>query len=182
VKRLNHTDHVNLIRDGVADANGIWADFGSGAGAFTLALAELLGGSGQIYSIDRDSGALEQQRKAMRAQFPNQTVTYHAADFTRPLDLAPATALDGILMANSLHFIRDKAPVLALVRGYLKPGGSLLLVEYNTNQGNTWVPYPFTYETWEEMAGKNGFRDTRKLAARPSRFLGEIFSALSVKG
>lgn len=179
---MNHTDHVNLIRSGVAgstDANGIWADFGAGAGAFTLALADLFGGNGQIYSVDRDSGAIEQQRKAMRAQFPNQAVTYFTADFTRKLDLPP---LDGVLMANSLHFIRDKAPVLALIRGYLKPGGKLLIVEYNTDSGNTWVPYPFSYETWTGMAAKNGFVGTRKLSERSSRFLDGMYSALSVKG
>ncbi len=174
---MNHTDHVNLLRGGVA--GDCWADFGSGGGAFTLALAELLGEKGQIYSIDRDSGALEQQRRAMHAQFPQQAVTYYTADFTRSIELPP---LDGILIANSLHFIRDKAPVLALLRGYLKPRGRLLLVEYNTDTGNSWVPYPFSYETWAKMANKNGFTDTRKLSARPSRFLGEIYSALSVNG
>lgn len=174
---MNHTDHVNLIRGGVTGS--VWADFGAGTGAFTLALAELLGSNGQIYSVDRDRNALEQQRKAMRNQFPNQAVTYQAADFTRKLELPP---LDGVLMANSLHFVQNKAPVLALVRGYLKPGGSLLIVEYNTDQGNTWVPYPFSYETWVNMANENGFRETRKLNARSSRFLDEMYSALSVKG
>lgn len=179
---MNHSDHVNLIRSGVADAagaSGVWADFGSGTGAFTLALAELLSGNAQIYSIDRDSGALEQQCKAMRSQFPNQAVTYHAADFTRKLDLP---VLDGVLMANSLHFIHDKTPVLALIRGYLKPGGRLLIVEYNTDSGNTWVPYPFSYETWAQMAAKNGFVNTHKLSERSSRFLDGMYSALSVKG
>ena len=176
---MNHTDHVNLIRDGVADVKGTWAELGSGTGAFTLALAELLDGKGRIYSIDRNADALEKQRKAMRAKFPNQAISYHTADFTRKLGLP--LGLDGVLMANSLHFVRNKAPVLKFVHDYLIFGGRLLLVEYNTDQGDTWVPYPFSYETWAEMAKKNGFRDTRKLATRPSRFLGEIFSALSVK-
>ncbi|MEO8395486.1 MAG: class I SAM-dependent methyltransferase [Chloroflexota bacterium] len=174
---MDHTDHVNLIRDGVHAQNGVWADLGSGGGAFTLALADLLSEGAQIYSIDRDASTLDQQRSAMHRQFPNQTVTYQTADFTRKLDLPP---LDGLIMANSLHFVRNKPPVLDLVRGYLKPGGHLILVEYNTDQGNTWVPYPFSFETWREMANKNGFRDTRLLFARPSRFLSEIYSALSV--
>jgi precorrin-6B methylase 2 len=40
------------------------------AGAFTLALAELIGPSGQIHSVDRDRRALEQQERAMRGCFP----------------------------------------------------------------------------------------------------------------
>ncbi len=173
---MNHTDHVNLIRTGVSPSNGTWADLGSGEGAFTLALAELLV-DGKIYSIDQNSHVLEAQRTAMQRQFPTRNVTYQTADFTRKLHLPP---LDGVLMANSLHFVRHKEPVLELVRGYLKPQGYLLLVEYNSDQGNTWVPYPMRFETWAALAKRNGFTDTRKLSARPSRFLGEIYSALSL--
>ena len=170
-----HTDHVNLIRAGVV--SGAWADFGAGGGAFTLALADLLGAGAQIYSVDRDSGALDQQRAAMRRQFPDANVIYLRADFTARLDLP---LLDGVLMANSLHFVREKDAVLQLVKGYLKPGARLILVEYNVDRGNTWVPYPLSFETWRALASKNGFKDTSKLAARPSRFLGEIYSALSL--
>ncbi len=173
---MNHSDHVNLIRDGVSP--GVWADFGSGGGAFTLALAELLHGEGQIYSIDRDGRALEQQRSAMQARFPDQTVAYRTADFTNKLDLPP---LDGALMANSLHFVRHKEPVLRLIRASLKPGGRLILVEYNVDRGNQWVPYPLAFETWRVLANANGFSATRMLNKRGSSFLREIYSALSLR-
>lgn len=39
---MNHADHVKLLRDGIHAPGGIWAYFGSGHGAFTLALADLL--------------------------------------------------------------------------------------------------------------------------------------------
>jgi len=83
-------------------------------------------------------------------------------------------------MANSLHFIEDKAAVLALVRGYLKRGGRLLLVEYDSDRGNHWVPHPMSFETWRDVATDAGFLDTRKLATVPSRFLHSIYSALSL--
>jgi len=172
---VNHNDHVNLLR-GAVDQGGVWADFGSGTGAFTLALADLLGPSGRIVSVEQDARALREQQAAMRSRFPGISVEYMKADFTRKLDLPP---LDGIVMANSLHFIRGKAPVLALMRGYLKPDGRFVLIEYNADHGNTWVPYPLSYPTWERMAGQNGFAQTRKLAAVPSRFLGEVYAAVS---
>jgi ubiquinone/menaquinone biosynthesis C-methylase UbiE len=175
---VNHQDHVRLLRDGVRVADGVWADFGSGDGAFTLALADLLGPEAQIYSVDREAHSLERQEISMALQFPDARVTYLVADFTRPLDLSP---LDGIVMANSLHFQRDKEDALALALGYLKPGGRLLLVEYNSDHGNMWVPYPLSYPTWEKLASANGFVQTRLLATTPSRFLREIYSAESLK-
>ncbi len=175
---MDHTDHVHLIRGGIVNSSGVWADFGSGAGAFTLALADLLDSDALIHSIDRDATALKQQRTTLSARFPAANVSYHSADFTRPLDLPP---LDGALMANSLHFVKNKASVLRLIYGYLKPGGRLIIVEYNTDRDNTWVPYPFSLKTWTQIAAANGFAATRQLYVRPSSFLGEIYSALSLK-
>lgn len=175
---MNHSDHLSLLRAGIPAPGGAWADLGSGAGAFTLALAELLGPDASIYSLDKDGGALREQQRAIQSRFPGAIVHYQQADFTTRLDLPP---LDGIVMANALHFHRHKASILARLHGYLKPGGRLLLVEYNVDQGNMWVPYPLSYPTWETLAGQNGFQQTRLLGARPSRFLHEIYSAVSLK-
>ena len=174
---MNHNDHVNLLRNGIPGPGGVWADLGSGSGAFTLALADLIGATGHIYSVDKDRGALREQERAMRSRFSGTTVHYLTADFTQLLDLPP---LDGIVMANSLHYVRKKDPVLQLVRSYLKPGGRLLIVEYNADRGNMWVPYPFSYHTWEVLARQNGFSGTQLLATVPSRFFGEIYSAVSM--
>jgi precorrin-6B methylase 2 len=106
---MNHADHVNLLRQGVPAAGGVWADLGAGSGAFTLALAELVGPEAVIYALDRERGALRQLAGAMQARFPNVTLHTVAADFTQPLALPP---LDGVVMANSLHFVRRKEPVL----------------------------------------------------------------------
>jgi ubiquinone/menaquinone biosynthesis C-methylase UbiE len=173
-----------LLREGLDGVGGpashrgeVWADLGSGKGAFTLALADLLGPGAVIHSVDRDERALSTQREAMDARFPELPVQYRRADFAGALDLPP---LDGVLMANSLHFVRDKEPVLARVAGWLRPGGRLLVVEYDSDRGNTWVPHPMSYRTWEALAARTGFLETRLLRTIPSRFLGRIYSALSL--
>lgn len=158
------------------EAGGVWADFGAGTGAFTLALADLLGPGGEIYAVDKDRSALKEQERAMRTYFPGTVVHYINADFTQRLALPP---FDGVVMANSLHFLRQKDAMLQLVRGYLKPGGRLIIVEYNSERGNMWVPYPFTFRNWEALAHRNGFAKTTLLATVPSRFFGEMYSALS---
>ncbi|MEP7198504.1 MAG: methyltransferase domain-containing protein [Chloroflexota bacterium] len=173
---MNHDDHVRLLRGGLLSPSGVWADFGSGTGAFTLALAELLGADARIVSVDKDASALREQERAMRSRFPNANVRYVAADFARPLDLPP---LDGLVMANALHFQRDKERVVQLAKNYLRPDGRFILVEYNVDAGNMWVPHPLSYATWESLARRCGFARTQLLATVPSRFLKEIYSALS---
>jgi SAM-dependent methyltransferase len=185
---MNHQDHVDLLRDGIPTVQTtgrlaldghpqVWADFGSGSGAFTLALAALLPQSALIYSIDRDRSALDYQEQLMRSRFPSRQLAYLPADFTRPLELPP---LDGLVMANALHFQRHKEPLLNLVKGYLRPTGRFILVEYNVDRGNHWVPYPLSYPSWEKLAHQNGFWPTRLLALKPSHFLGQFYSALSL--
>src|SRR5574342_213697 len=146
---MNHADHVALIRGGVHRQGGMWADFGSGAGAFTLALADLIGPEGVIYSVDRDRSALAEQERAMRSRFPAAVLHTLAADFTRPVPIPP---LDGIVVANALHFQRDQDRVVQLLRSYLKPGGRLLLVEYNIEHGSLAVPYPVSFRQWEALS------------------------------
>ncbi len=175
---MNHNDHVRLLQNGIPHPGGVWADLGAGEGAFTLALAELIGPVlGVIYAVDRDGRALQSLQEQMRRSFPHITLHSLQADFTRPLSLPP---LDGVVMANSLHFVANKGPVLQQVKGYLREGdGRLLIVEYNSDQGNHWVPYPFSYQTWRKLAQQTGFRHTEQLATYPSRFLHEIYAAAS---
>src|SRR5271169_2859486 len=99
---MTHDDHVGLLRPGLggkAGHGGLWADLGAGTGAFTLALAELLGPSTVIHAVDRDARALRSLAGTVEAKFPRVS-TIHA-DFSDEVPLPP---LDGILMANSLHF------------------------------------------------------------------------------
>ncbi len=173
---MNHDDHVALLRGGIDRPGGVWGDFGSGTGAFTLALADLIGPAGVIYSIEQDRAALAQQERSLRARFPNSIVHSRVADFTKPIDLPP---LDGLVMANSLHFHRDQDAIVRLLKSYLNPQGRFILVEYNIDQGNSAVPYPIAYPLWEELAQRCGFARTRLLKTRPSRFLKEIYSAVS---
>jgi SAM-dependent methyltransferase len=170
---VNHGDLVGLIEGGVTERGGRWAELGAGEGNFTRALADLLGPGAHITAGDRDARAL---RTLANGSFDGVEVETRVGDFTRPLGLSE---LDGIVMANSLHFVRDKAPVVESVRQMLRLGGKLIVVEYGTDRGNPWVPHPFSYPSWETMAAQAGFVRTRLLRTIPSRHLGSIYAAVS---
>lgn len=166
----------DLIVSGISAPGGRWADLGSGTGIFTRTLRGILGAGAEIYSVDRDGGSLAEQRRSFAVEYPDATVHYMHADFTQLLDLP---VLDGILMANSLHYVHydRQQDVLRRIVGYLRPGGSLMIVEYNARRGNPWVPYSVDYELFESLANGAGLRDIRSLASVPSRFLNEMYAA-----
>ncbi len=176
---MDHQDYVALLRPANLPPGGIWADFGAGAGAFTLALREMLGAQAEIHAVDKDRGRLFELTFTWKSHFGG-TEQLHtlAADFSRPLALPP---LDGVLMANSLHFFKDKEKPLKQVRACLKPGGALLLVEYNVDTGNSWVPRPLSFETWRTLAPRAGFTEPRLLTTHSSTFLREFYSALAYR-
>jgi len=175
---VNHGDHVRLIRDGVLGlTGGEWADLGSGTGAFTLALADLLGPGGSIVSVDRDGDALASQARLLTARFPSASVRCLRADLMDELTIGP---MDGIVMANALHFIRERELFLTRLTSWIRPGGRFILVEYDSDRGNPWVPHALSWDTWHATAERAGFGETRLIGRVPSRFLGSIYASLSV--
>jgi len=176
---MDHNDHVDLLRSANLPQDGTYADFGAGDGAFTLALRDLIGLDGTIYAVDKDHASL----KVLETNHLSRFNTTHnlillKGDFSLELDLPP---LDGVVMANSLHFFKDREKILHHVHGFLKLNGALLIVEYNVDADNMWVPYPLTFETYRALALKAGFSQPRLLATKPSRFLKGFYSAIAYR-
>lgn len=140
----------------------IWADLGCGTGTFTLALASLLDNSSTIYAVDADASAL--------SRIPD---TYHQtkiekirADFVN--DALPVDTLDGLLMANSLHFVKNKEAFLEKLKPSLRTDASLLIIEYESKVPNVWVPYPIDFQSLKSLFGRSGYSDISKLNTRAS--------------
>ncbi len=174
---MDHNDHVNLLRPADLKLGGSWTDLGAGSGAFTFALRELIGASASIHAVDKDRNNLNRLKEDYEIRFGNsENLKIIAGDFSRAL-ATPLPLLDGIVMANSLHYFKDRMKILQHVRSLLKPNGLLLVVEYNVDAGNLWVPYPFSFETFKKLAAQSGFGEPRMLAKHPSSFLREFYSA-----
>ena len=176
---MNHADHVQLIETGIErNRGGVWADFGAGTGAFTLALRDIAGSDAAIIAVDRDWAGLQTLRATMERSFPGTQLRLLQIDIAGCLTLPP---LDGIVAANAIHFIpkQDHVALLQRWKEYLQPEGRLIVVEYDAETGNRWVPYPMSYTALQELAPAAGFTEPALLAVRPSRWLAPIYAAVT---
>ncbi len=174
---MNTSEAVGLIAGAIPRRTGTWADLGAGDGTFTRALVELLGPRSRIYAVDRDARAVATLAGWAAREAPN--VTPVTADFTRPLDfpgLEPST-LDGLLLANSLHFVSDAEAVLGRLAGWVRPGGRVVVVEYDRRAASRWVPYPIPLARLSALVASAGFSAPTVTGARPSAFGGAIYVA-----
>ncbi len=166
---------VDFIRAGVPPQAGVWADLGAGAGLFTLALQSLLPG-GKVLAIDKNPHALWRLERSGAV-----AIEIREADFTRPMDLPP---VDGMLMANALHYAPDPAAVLRNVLQHLRPGAPFILIEYDTNTPlSPWVPYPLPADRFAELSAQVGLQATAELNRRRSRYgHGHLYAMVAHKG
>lgn len=163
---------VALIRGAVAGQDGAWADLGAGEGMFTRALSEILGAASRIYAVDLDRAAVAELEAWAGLARGVQVIR---ADFTT--DLALPSPLDGMMFANSLHFIPDAGAVLHRLTRLLRPGGRVVLVEYDARNASRWVPYPIPIAALPALAAEAGLTPFTVSDTRPSKYQGVIYAA-----
>jgi ubiquinone/menaquinone biosynthesis C-methylase UbiE len=148
-----------------------WADLGAGEGTFTRALAALLAPGSVVHAMDLDGDALRSIRSAGETR-----IITHQGDFTQlPW---PFGDLDGVLMANSLHYVREQEVFLRQCVMQMSRSQRFLIVEYDTDVANPWVPYPVSRR---RLATLFGAASITVLSSRPSRYQrAELYSALVV--
>ena len=151
---------ISLIQKGIDPQSSpqTWADLGAGKGLFSEALLSLLQPASIIHAVDINKRSNPQH---------NPSIILHQANFAT--DKLPIPALDGILMANSLHYVQDQVACIKQLKTYLRnSGGVIILVEYDTNKGNEWVPYPVSFARAQKIFGQAGFSKIEKIGERSS--------------
>jgi ubiquinone/menaquinone biosynthesis C-methylase UbiE len=108
------------------------ADIGAGSGLFEVPLAKAVSPGGKVYAVDIDEGFFPQiKKKADEAHVTNvQTVL---GKYTDPN--LPVKNVDMVFFHDVLHHIQDRAGYLKAVTGYLKPGGRVVVIDYEMGQG-----------------------------------------------
>jgi ubiquinone/menaquinone biosynthesis C-methylase UbiE len=152
----------------------IWADLGCGNGLFTKALATLLADGSTIFAIDKADTF-----SAGNTTSGNKTnIIFRRQDIEKEeLNLPP---LDGILMANVLHYVKDKEHFLEKLKRILKPEGAFLLVEYDTDVPvSHWVPFPVSFNAATQLFQQAGYKKIEKLGSQASLYQhSNLYSAI----
>jgi len=107
------------------------ADFGSGSGAYTLAIAEALCNSGHVYAIDVQRDLLRRTKnEAQKRGFKNVEAVW--GDLERPGGSKIADgALDAVLISNLLFQVEGKSAILEEALRILKPQGRLVIIDWS---------------------------------------------------
>jgi ubiquinone/menaquinone biosynthesis C-methylase UbiE len=101
-------------------------EVGGGTGAFTIPLAHAVGPAGSVYSVEVQSGMLEQQERRIRASGITNARLYQADALALPFANA---AFDRAVVIACLPMLPDKQRALRELRRVLKPDGLLLVSE-----------------------------------------------------
>ena len=157
-------DAIEMLAESGVDELGPtkWADLGCGTGTFTVALADLLPPGSTVHAMDRDGSVL----RRIPPEHKGVSITTHRGDFTN--HTWPFAKLDGILMANSLHYVDNQAAFIRSCERRMTVPRRFLIVEYDTDESSRWVPHPVSLKKLTSLFTDAGYSSITMLRSRPS--------------
>lgn len=103
------------------------ADIGAGHGFFSVRFSPIVGEQGRVYAVEIDPSLVDRlKQRTVDAGLANiEVISATAADPN-----LPSNAMDAVLIADVYHEISDTDSVVGHLYDSLKPGGTLIVVDY----------------------------------------------------
>ncbi|GIW88782.1 MAG: hypothetical protein KatS3mg108_3106 [Isosphaeraceae bacterium] len=108
------------------------ADVGAGTGLFTRLFAEKVGPEGRVYAVDIAKPFLEHIERSARERGWRHVRTVLGDQESTHL---PEESLDVVFICDTYHHFEKPDRVMASIHRALKPGGRLVLVEFDRREG-----------------------------------------------
>jgi ubiquinone/menaquinone biosynthesis C-methylase UbiE len=135
------------------------ADFGSGAGFYTLALARKVGPYGRVFAIDTNPDFLRRiKNEATRSGMQNVEVIQGNLESQKGSGLI-AASVDRIVIANTLFTLTNLDEIVLETKRVLKHDGKVVVIDWNESYGQI-GPHPdhiVTKDEAREIFEKAGF-------------------------
>ena len=131
----------DLIAAGFGIKKGMnLADFGCGAGYFTISLANETGPGGKVYALDVQESALDNVRAKARSHGLENVETIRAN-----LEIIGSSGLidssqDIVLLANILFQSVKKAEIIREAKRVLRGGGKMIIIDWKKGVGGFGPP------------------------------------------
>jgi ubiquinone/menaquinone biosynthesis C-methylase UbiE len=110
------------------------ADVGAGSGLFTRLFAKAVGPGGRVYAVDISKPLLDYvMQTAKQRRLGNVTAILDTADDTK----LPESSVDLVYVCDTYHHFEHPQEVLASIRKALRPGGRLVIVDFERIEGKS---------------------------------------------
>jgi ubiquinone/menaquinone biosynthesis C-methylase UbiE len=110
------------------------ADIGAGSGFFARLIAERVAPSGQVYAVDIAESLVEHMAKTADEMGVHNFHAILGGERTPRLD---SNSVEAVYIMDAYHHFAYPAEMLAEIKRALRPGGELLLIEYERIPGVT---------------------------------------------
>jgi ubiquinone/menaquinone biosynthesis C-methylase UbiE len=140
------------------------ADVGAGTGLYTPLLAAAVGTAGRVYAVDIVPAFIAHIRDEVAARGLDQVTPVLGSDVSANL---PPGSVDVVFVCDTYHHFEDYDAMLQSIHSALKPGGRLVIVEFERVAGES---SEFMLE--HIRADKETF--TREIVANGFRYAGEV--------